>query len=144
MRDDADLFAGRGLVRTDDGETYHCELMTPVRRMTYEFEQRLGVLYLPPYCCTDMAGAIALFRRLDPEVQQVQTFAGSERDTVYALVGTALVATEAPDAADAPSSAPNVRPVSIISIMRAVPTRRGMRTEPPPPTKMPRVHSGSA
>jgi hypothetical protein len=30
------------------------------------------------------------------------------------------------------------RPVSIMSVMRAAPIRRGMRTAPPPPTKMPR------
>ena len=34
--------------------------------------------------------------------------------------------------------------VSIMSAMRAAPIRRGIRTEPPPPTKMPREPSGNA
>ena len=42
----------------------------------------------------------------------------------------------------APSAAPYVRPVSIMSVIRATPISRGIRTDPPPPTKMPRCPSG--
>ena len=38
----------------------------------------------------------------------------------------------------------STRPVSIMSCMRANPISRAMRTEPPPPTKMPRAPSGNA
>ena len=38
----------------------------------------------------------------------------------------------------------SVRPVSIMSIIRATPISGGSRTKPPPPTKMPRLPSGSA
>jgi hypothetical protein len=34
------------------------------------------------HCC-DMPGCIALFQRIDPHVQHIDTYAGDERDTVY-------------------------------------------------------------
>ena len=43
-----------------------------------------------------------------------------------------------------PSSAEYTRPVNIMSAMRCAPMIRGRRTEPPPPTKMPRCASGNA
>jgi len=44
---------------------------------------RTGTLSMPDGCCSDMAGAIALFRRIDPKVRRIVTLSGEERDTVY-------------------------------------------------------------
>lgn len=95
--DDRDLFSKRNrVIRVEDGQViYHCLLMTTIRRMSYDFERRLGVLYLPEGVCTDMTGAIRFFTRIDPEVQQIQTYAGPERDTIYTRTGKQWEAREA-------------------------------------------------
>src|SRR5260370_37596907 len=69
--DEIDLFSKRNrVIRVEDGQViYHCLLMTTIRRMRYDFEQRLGVVYLPEGCCTDMTRAIQFFKKIDPEVQ---------------------------------------------------------------------------
>jgi len=87
--DDADLFRKRNrVIRVEDGQVvYHCLLMTTVRRMSYDFERRVGALYLPEGVCTDMGGAIQFFKRIDPEVEQIQTYAGPERDTISTRTG---------------------------------------------------------
>jgi hypothetical protein len=59
------------------------ELCTAVLSMRYHFRTRVGVLCLPPGCCTNMTAAINCFTRIDPEVVQIQIFAGAIRDTVY-------------------------------------------------------------
>jgi hypothetical protein len=50
-------------------------LVTSVHQIVYDFEQRVGVVYMPPSCCTDMDGAIQFFKRIDPKVRQIQTIA---------------------------------------------------------------------
>jgi hypothetical protein len=59
------------------------DLQTTVRTLAYDFDQRLGVLMLPPDCCTDMSAAIALFTKIDPGVEQILTVAGERRDKTY-------------------------------------------------------------
>jgi hypothetical protein len=34
-------------------------------------------------CCCDMSGCIIFFEAIDPEVLEIETFAGDERDTAY-------------------------------------------------------------
>lgn len=43
--------------------------------------------------CCDMAGTIALFQRIDPNVQLILTVAGSVPDTSYRLTGKKWIAT---------------------------------------------------
>ena len=59
------------------------DLHTHVCSLSYDFPTRTGTLTMPPDCCTDMGGAIELFRRIDPKVERVQTMAGLCIDTVY-------------------------------------------------------------
>ena len=58
-------------------------LQTSVLSLAYDFRSRTGTLYMPPDCCTDMSGAIALFKRIDPRVLRVVTMAGEREDTKY-------------------------------------------------------------
>lgn len=58
-------------------------LGTDLCSLRYNVETRTGVLYLPPYCCTDMDGAIAMFQNIDPNVARIVTVAGVVEDTVY-------------------------------------------------------------
>ena len=63
------------------------DLHTSVYRLAYDFATRTGTLFMPPDCCTDMSGALKLFKRIDPDVECIETMAGDYRDTVYRLQG---------------------------------------------------------
>ena len=64
-------------------------LQCDVIQLRYDFERARGCLILPRDNCVDMTGAIALFKRIDPRVTQIETFAGVNasggliRDTTY-------------------------------------------------------------
>ena len=68
------------------GRLWRGDLKSRVLNLTYSFETRTGVLYLPAYACTSMSGCIALFERIDPHVQRIQTMSGDQRDTAYARI----------------------------------------------------------
>lgn len=59
------------------------DLRTAVRWLSYDFETKTGLLFMPPACCTDMSGCIKLFEKIDPAVVRIQTIAGTEADTRY-------------------------------------------------------------
>lgn len=63
--------------------TTHPKLKTLVDRVEYDFKTRIGILFMPPMCCTDMGGAIALFTRIDREVLAIRTVSGTTEDTSY-------------------------------------------------------------
>ncbi len=69
--------AKEGLFRSD--------VKCSVRKLTYDFEERVGHLFLEDGNCTDMSGCIKLFRAIDPEVVGILTFAGGRKDTGYFL-----------------------------------------------------------
>lgn len=71
---------------------YLPELMCEVHSLTYDFTSRTGTLIMAQGNATDMAGAIALFERIDPNVQYIATFAGSIPDTRYVLRGSQWIA----------------------------------------------------
>lgn len=50
------------------------DLQCVVLSLSYDFVRRVGTLHLAPENCTDMAGAIALFVAIDPDVQRIETF----------------------------------------------------------------------
>ena len=54
-----------------------------VLSLIYNWRTRSGYLVLPAFHCTDMAGAIAIFERIDPQVKTIVTIAGDEFDTRY-------------------------------------------------------------
>jgi len=72
--------------------TYLPELMCEVRSLSYDFTARTGILVMAEDHCADMAGAIALFQRIDPNVQTIKTIAGDVPDTAYRRRGAAWVA----------------------------------------------------
>jgi hypothetical protein len=72
-----------------DCAPFHPGLVTTVTAITYDFCARRGVIWLPPDCCTDMTGAIALMRTLDPRVREIQTMVGPIPDIVYRRRGRA-------------------------------------------------------
>jgi hypothetical protein len=71
-------------------------LYTAVERFAYDYATRTGRLDLPPGCCTDMAGAVALFRHLHPAVERIETFAGGQPDTCYQRTGRTWTASRSP------------------------------------------------
>ena len=73
--------------RLDLTRRYIDELKCSAEALHYNFVTRCGVIHLPEWHCTDMDGCIALFERIDPEVQLIRTFAGSRVGTVYTRRG---------------------------------------------------------
>ena len=63
------------------------ELQCCALSVVYNWRTRAGILVLPEFNCTDMAGAIALFERIDPHVKIIVTTAGDECDTRYEQSG---------------------------------------------------------
>jgi hypothetical protein len=61
------------------------DLKTAVTRLTFDFNQHSGKLYMESNCCCDMTGCIELFLRIDPKVDFIETFAGGIEDTKYFL-----------------------------------------------------------
>jgi len=69
--------------RFDDDEpgVFHITAQCFVHELRYDFNARVGHLMMEDESCTDMAGAIELFRRIDPGVREIATYAGGHPDT---------------------------------------------------------------
>ena len=57
-------------------KTFVDDLSCHVRRLTYDFIERRGVLELPPMNCANMGGCIRIFEQIDPQVEIIETIAG--------------------------------------------------------------------
>jgi hypothetical protein len=66
-------------------EKYIPQLQTAVHSIAYDFDLRVGVIEMPAHYCCDMSGAIAYFKKIDPDVRQVQTYEARVADIVYTL-----------------------------------------------------------
>jgi hypothetical protein len=62
---------------------YHHELACTVHGLAYDFSARTGTLAMAEDHSCDMAGAVALFERIDPAVNTIATIAGGRDDTTY-------------------------------------------------------------
>lgn len=56
---------------------------TSVDRLSYDYVKRLGSLHMPADCSCDMSSCVALFSVIDPDVRRIETYAGSDIDTIY-------------------------------------------------------------
>lgn len=70
---------------------YREDLVGRMVGLEYNAAHRIGLLWLAPHTCTDMYGAIDLFKAIDPDVGLIFTFQVSENmyepgipDTAYA------------------------------------------------------------
>jgi hypothetical protein len=61
------------------------ELMCDVIRIEYDFEWCIGTAHFAEHNCCDMSGCINLFKRIDPYVKRIITFAGQQQDTWYKI-----------------------------------------------------------
>jgi len=59
------------------------ELVCEVNRVEYDFNTKIGALWMQDGQCCDMSGCLKLFKRIDPEVKRIQTYSGEALDTVY-------------------------------------------------------------
>lgn len=60
-------------------ETLQCY----AKSLEYDFEKKVGIVWLGENSCTDMTGCIGLFHLIDDNVNTIYTMAGPRRDTVY-------------------------------------------------------------
>lgn len=63
------------------------ELMCQVHRIEIDRERHYAVVEIPKCHATDMGGCIRVVRRLDPDVNRIDVFAGDEPDTRYEWAG---------------------------------------------------------
>ncbi len=61
------------------------ELQTEVNRIDYDFTTGVARVFMPDLCCCDMGGVVAYFTRIDPAVNEIQTFANEAPGTLYLL-----------------------------------------------------------
>jgi hypothetical protein len=76
-----------GRKRGSAGGVWSDLLQCFVLTVYYDPEAQCGDLHLPDRSWCDMSGCIALFQRLDPEVQQIQVWERSDRTNLYRRVG---------------------------------------------------------
>jgi hypothetical protein len=60
-------------------ETLGCQ----VESVRYIALERRGVLHVPSGQCGDMGATMALFQRIDPDVEVIETWAGGRPDAVH-------------------------------------------------------------
>jgi hypothetical protein len=63
--------------------TARSDLMCEVIGLSYDFDKGSGRLKMAPFGSCDMSGLIALFTKIDPNVQWIETFAGDSPDGMY-------------------------------------------------------------
>ena len=61
---------------SEQSGTLGCE----VDRLEYDFNKRIGRLFMPKDNCCDMSGCVAMFERIDPHVKRIETFAAGKPD----------------------------------------------------------------
>jgi hypothetical protein len=64
---------------------YLNELQCDVRELYYDFIKQEGTLNMREDNRCDMTGCIDLFKKIDPRVSRISTFAGGVQDTAYRL-----------------------------------------------------------
>ena len=62
---------------------YHPVLMADVRKLSYDFESRVGLLYTAEQSPTDAGGVEKVFEAIDPHVKMVKVFHGDTLSTTY-------------------------------------------------------------
>ncbi len=68
--------------------TLQCEVIS----LTYNFDDKTGILVMAEGDCCDMAGCIALFQAIDPAVKGIATVSGDKPDTMYVRSAAGWVA----------------------------------------------------
>jgi hypothetical protein len=63
--------------------TARWDLMCDVTSLSYDFDKRAGRLNMAPAGSCSMSGLVALFTKIDPDVQRIVTFAGDQPDSMY-------------------------------------------------------------
>ena len=81
--------------------TYLSELQCDVLKLQYDFIMLEGTLDMPEGNCCDMRGCIDLFKKIDPRVSRISTFAGGVQDTAYRLNADGRWIARAPFISDA-------------------------------------------
>jgi hypothetical protein len=62
---------------------YEEKLQCNVHKLTYDDRLRKGKLFMPADNSCDGPACIERFKAIDPEVREIETFAGTDTDTLY-------------------------------------------------------------
>lgn len=60
-------------------------VISDVKGLTYDPNEKVLTIHQRELCCTDMFGAIKLAKKIDPQVKKIVTLSGSEPDIDYYL-----------------------------------------------------------
>lgn len=66
-------------------ESVDSMVMSDVKKLEYDKEERVLTIYQRDLCCTDKTGAIELATKIDPNVKIINTYSGEKRDITYYL-----------------------------------------------------------
>jgi hypothetical protein len=66
---------------------FNAELQCTPIRLGYDFVRRVGSLNMMRNDRCDMAGCVALFERIDPKVERINTFSGATRSDYVLAAG---------------------------------------------------------
>lgn len=81
---------------TDTKFVFRDDVQCHVQKLTYDFKEKVGHLFLEDGDCTSMSGCIKLFQAIDPRVVGILTIAGGRQDTGYVQIGGKWEARVAP------------------------------------------------
>lgn len=68
-----------------DEQLYNSQLQCYVHEIHYSFENKIGALIMGNNSCCHMPGCIDYFKSIDPNIKEIQTYAGKTLDTVYIM-----------------------------------------------------------
>lgn len=66
---------------------YHPEMKCHVSSIKYDYSTKTGTVSATALQKVDMDGAVSFFKRLDIGVQQIRTYADTERSTAFRNIG---------------------------------------------------------
>ena len=56
-------------------------------RIKYDYQTKVGQLFMPEGECCDMQGCFSIFEHIDPAVNVITTYSGDVADTTYFKIG---------------------------------------------------------
>jgi hypothetical protein len=102
------------------GLKFHPGLKCHPLRLAYSFSAHTLTLFLAPYECCDMQGAIDLALAIDPHAHTIRTNSGPYDDTSYHLMDTGQWWAQAPHEPFPTSNPDDIQPARMVATMPPV------------------------
>jgi len=70
------------------GRRFHKRVRAFVHSVTYNFETRIGTIWLQDGGSSDFTGSIETIKQIDPEARRVEVYRNDQLDIIYAGAGS--------------------------------------------------------